>query len=383
MAKAVKEVEKNQASMTEFERLLSESFDYNFKVADVVKGTVVRIEKNGVLVDIGSKSEAIIPLRELSNVPFDGAESIISVGDQKDFYILKEEDEDGQITLSLKRVSHARNWLQLDDLRQNDQTIIAKVFSIVKGGVVVEVLGLRGFVPASQLRTGTPHEGLIGQEIPVKILETDPKRNKLILSQRQALAEEREKVVVEVISKLELDQIVEGEVVRIADFGAFIDINGVDGLLPISEISWQRVKHPSSILTLGQKLEVKILKIDTELNRISLSLKRMEENPWVKIEDKFTEGQVIKGIVNKITSFGAFIDIFPGVEALLPVAEMSDRQVNPFEFLSVGQEIEVVIKRFTPQEHRIGLSLRDLNRPKQVESKDSEDSSAQLAEIAE
>jgi len=383
VAKAVKEVEKNQASMTEFERLLSESFDYNFKVADVVKGTVVRIEKNGVLVDIGSKSEAIIPLRELSNVPFDGAESIISVGDQKDFYILKEEDEDGQITLSLKRVSHARNWLQLDDLRQNDQTIIAKVFSIVKGGVVVEVLGLRGFVPASQLRTGTPHEGLIGQEIPVKILETDPKRNKLILSQRQALAEEREKVVVEVISKLELDQIVEGEVVRIADFGAFIDINGVDGLLPISEISWQRVKHPSSILTLGQKLEVKILKIDTELNRISLSLKRMEENPWVKIEDKFTEGQVIKGIVNKITSFGAFIDIFPGVEALLPVAEMSDRQVNPFEFLSVGQEIEVVIKRFTPQEHRIGLSLRDLNRPKQVESKDSEDSSAQLAEIAE
>ena len=383
MTKAVKEVEKNQASMTEFEKLFNESFDYNFKVADVVKGTVVRIEKNGVLVDIGSKSEAIIPLRELSNVPFDGPESVVTVGEQKDFYILKEEDEDGQITLSLKRVSHARNWLQLDDLRQNDQTVIAKVFSIVKGGVVVEVLGLRGFIPASQLRTGTPHEGLIGQELPVKILETDPKRNKLILSQRQDLAEEREKVVVEVISKLEIDQIVEGEVVRIADFGAFIDINGVDGLLPISEISWQRVKHPSSVLTLGQKVKVKILKIDNELNRISLSLKRMEENPWVKIEDQFTEGQVIKGIVNKITSFGAFIDIFPGVEALLPVAEMSERQVNPFEFLTVGQEIEVVIKRFTPQEHRIGLSLRDLNRPKQTENKDCEESSEQLAEIAE
>jgi len=383
VTKAVKEVEKNQASMTEFEKLFNESFDYNFKVADVVKGTVVRIEKNGVLVDIGSKSEAIIPLRELSNVPFDGPESVVTVGEQKDFYILKEEDEDGQITLSLKRVSHARNWLQLDDLRQNDQTVIAKVFSIVKGGVVVEVLGLRGFIPASQLRTGTPHEGLIGQELPVKILETDPKRNKLILSQRQDLAEEREKVVVEVISKLEIDQIVEGEVVRIADFGAFIDINGVDGLLPISEISWQRVKHPSSVLTLGQKVKVKILKIDNELNRISLSLKRMEENPWVKIEDQFTEGQVIKGIVNKITSFGAFIDIFPGVEALLPVAEMSERQVNPFEFLTVGQEIEVVIKRFTPQEHRIGLSLRDLNRPKQTENKDCEESSEQLAEIAE
>lgn len=376
MAKAVKEIEKNTASMTEFERLLNESFGYNFKVADVVSGTVVRIEKNGVLVDIGSKSEAIVPLRELSNIPFDGAESIVTVGEKKDFYILREEDEDGQITLSLKRVSHARNWQKLDDLRQNDETVIAKVFSLVKGGVVVEVLGLRGFIPASQLRTGTPHEGLIGQELPVKILETDPKRNKLILSQRQALAEERERVVVEVISKLDVDQIVEGEVVRIADFGAFIDINGVDGLLPISEISWQRVKHPSSVLTLGQKLEVKVLKIDTELNRISLSLKRMEENPWVKIEDKFTEGQVIQGVVNKITSFGAFIDIFPGVEALLPVAEMSDRQVNPFDFLTVGQEVEVIIKRFTPQEHRIGLSLRDLGRPAESESPSEE-----LAEV--
>jgi ribosomal protein S1 len=209
-------------------------------------------------------------------------------------------------------------------------------------------------------------------------------RNKLILSQRQALAEEREKVVVDVISKLEIDQIVEGEVVRIADFGAFIDINGVDGLLPISEISWQRVKHPSSVLTLGQKIKVKILKIDNKLNRISLSLKRMEENPWVKIEDQFTEGQVIKGIVNKITSFGAFIDIFPGVEALLPVAEMSDKQVNPFEFLSVGQEIEVIIKRFTPQEHRIGLSLKDLNKQVKQESETPETTGSEnLAEITE
>lgn len=382
MTKAVKQLEKNPEAMSEFERLLSESFDYNFKVADVVEGTVVKIDKNGVLVDIGSKSEAVVPLRELSNVPFDGVDSIVSVGDKKEFYILKEEDDDGQITLSLKRVSHARNWIKLDELRQNDETIKVKVFSLVKGGVVVEVMGLRGFIPASQLRTGTPHEGLIGQELAVKILETDPKRNKLILSQRQALAEEREKVVVEVISKLEVDQVVEGEVVRIADFGAFIDINGVDGLLPISEISWQRVKHPSSVLTLGQKLKVKILKIDNELNRISLSLKRMEENPWVKIEDKFTEGQIIKGIVNKITTFGAFIDIFPGVEALLPVAEMSEKQVNPFEFLSVGQEVEVIIKRFTPQEHRIGLSLKDVNRAKQ--SAEAENAPEQLtAEVTE
>lgn len=360
----IKLLHKNESvEMNEFEQLLRNSFNYNFKVADVVEGTVVKIEKNTVLVDIGSKSEAVVPMKELSNVPIEKAEDVVAVGDKKEFFILKEEDEDGQITLSLKRVHLAKNWTKLDELRQNEETILAKIISLVKGGVIVEVMGLRGFVPSSQLRTGTPYEGLIGQEISVKILETDPKRNKLILSQRQALAEEREKVVVEVISKLEVEQVVEGEVVRIADFGAFIDINGVDGLLPISEISWQRVKHPSDILTLGQKISVKVLKIDTELNRISLSLKRMEENPWVKIEGQFEEGQIIEGTVNKITSFGAFIDIFPGVEALLPAAEMADEQVNPFQLLSVGQKIKVLIKRFTPQEHRIGLSIKDLNKP--------------------
>lgn len=346
--------------LSEFERLLNESYDYNFKVADVVKGTVIKSDKNEVLVDIGSKSEAVVPFRELSNVPFSSPEDIVKVGDTKEFYILKEEDEEGKITLSLKRVALAKNWEVLENHKSANDTIKATIISLVKGGVVVDVLGLRGFVPSSQLRTGTPFEGLIGQEVTVKVLESDPKKNKLILSQRQALAEEREKVVEEVISNLDVDQVVEGEVVRIADFGAFIDINGVDGLLPISEISWQRIKHPSDILKLGQRLEVKVLKIDTELNRISLSLKRMGENPWVKIEDQFREGQIINGVVNKITSFGAFVNIFPGVEALLPAAEMSDEQVNPFEVLTVGQELEVLIKRFTPQEHRIGLSTKDV-----------------------
>ena len=359
-------------SLNEFEKLLHESFDYNFKVADVVEGVIVKIEKNGILVDIGSKTEAVLPLKELSNVPFENPEDVISVGDKKEFYILRGEDDEGQITLSLKRVSFARNWSKLDELRQNDSTIVAKIISLVKGGVVVEVLGLRGFVPASQLRTGIPYDGLIDQEIQVKILETDAKRNKLILSQRQALAEERERIVIDVISKLEVDKIVEGEVVRIADFGAFIDINGVDGLLPISEISWQRVKHPSDILTLGQNIKVKVLKIDNEQNRISLSLKRMEENPWVKIEGQFEEGQIIRGIVNKITSFGAFIDIFPGVEALLPAAEMSDEQINPFEVLTVGQEIQTLIKKFTPQEHRIGLSIKSINKSKEEFNKTDE-----------
>ena len=225
---------------------------------------------------------------------------------------------------------------------------------------MVDVADLKGFIPSSQLRTGTPFDGLVDQKIEVKVLEADPKKNKLILSQRQAVAEQRDQVVDEVLNSLEEDSIVKGTVVRITDFGAFIDINGIDGLLPISEISWQRIKHPSDVLTLGDTIEVKLIKIDPELKRISLSLKRMSENPWQQIEGQFEEGQVITGTVNKITSFGAFINIFPGVEALLPVAEMSDENVNPFNLFKVGDEVKVLIKRFTPQEHRIALSIKDI-----------------------
>lgn len=348
-------------AVSEFEKLFMQ-YDYSFKVADVVKGTIIKKENDYYLVDIGSKTEAILPFRELSNVEFKAPEDVIKVGDSAEFYILKEPNKEGQLSVSLKRVSQAQNWSKLEEIKKNNETLFAKIVSVVKGGVVVEACNLRGFVPSSQLRTGSPHDGLVDTEIEVKVLECDAKKNKLILSQRQALAEQRDKIVEEVINNLEVDQIVTGEVVRIADFGVFIDINGVDGLLPISEISWQRIKHPSDVVKLGEKIEVKILKIDEDTKRISLSLKRMGENPWTKIEDQFQEGQVIKGSVNKITSFGAFINIFPGVEALLPVTEMSDNEVNPFDLLNVGDEIEVLIKKFTPQDHRIGLSLKDIKK---------------------
>ncbi|MBS4760212.1 MAG: 30S ribosomal protein S1 [Clostridium sp.] len=344
--------------MDEFERLLEESFTSKLSVADVVRGQIVKKENDGYLVDIGSKCEGFLPNREIPSSMVDD----MTIGECKEFYILKEdEDEQNGMLLSLKRVACAQAWQTLQNAKISGETVIAKVVSLVKGGVIVEVQDLRGFIPASQLRTGMPFDGLMNQEIEVKVLEADAKRNKLILSQRQALAEQREQLVDEVISNLEVDQIVEGEVVRIADFGAFIDINGVDGLLPISEISWQRIKHPSDVLTLGQKLEVKVLKIDEDLKRISLSLKRIGDNPWEEIEDKFEEGQVITGTVNKVTSFGAFINIFPGVEALLPVAEMEDSNVNPFDVYKNGDEVKVLIKKFTPQEHRIALSVKDMN----------------------
>ena len=344
--------------LDEFEMLLEESFSRTNNVADIVEGTVIKKEADGYLISVkGAKMEAFMSNKELSS----DIESL-EIGDVREFYVLKEENDDDCMQLSLKRIAYAQAWAQLNDAKNVGDTILAKVISIVKGGVLVDVADLKGFIPSSQLRTGTPFEGLVDTKIEVKVLEADPKKNKLILSQRLAVAEQRNQVVDDVISKLEEDMVVKGNVVRITDFGAFVDINGIDGLLPISEISWQRIKHPSDVLALGDSIEVKIIKIDQELKRISLSLKRMTENPWQQIEGKFEEGQVVKGTVNKVATFGAFINIFPGVEALLPIAEMLGENPNPFNLYKVGDEVEVLIKKFTPQEHRIALSVKDMKK---------------------
>lgn len=347
-----------EKTMDEFEQMLEESFAKSNSVADIVEGTVIKKEQDGYLVSVkGAKMEAYLPNKELSS---DSEE--LEAGDIREFYVLKEENNEDCMQLSLKRIAFAQAWAQLNDAKLQGDTILAKVVSTVKGGVLVDVADLKGFIPSSQLRTGTPFEGLVDTKIEVKVLEADPKKNKLILSQRQAVAEQRDQVVDDVLSSLAEDQVVSGKVVRITDFGAFVDINGIDGLLPISEISWQRIKHPSDVLTLGDTIEVKIIKIDNELKRISLSLKRMGENPWQQIEGQFEEGQIVKGTVNKVTTFGAFINIFPGVEALLPVAEMSEENVNPFNLYKVGDEVEVLIKKFTPKEHRIALSVKDMQK---------------------
>ena len=344
-------------TLDEFEQLLEESFAKSNNIADIVEGTVIKKESEGWLISVkGAKMEAFLPNKELPE------NEDLEIGDIREFYVTKEENNEDCMQLSLKRIAYAQAWAQLNDAKIQGDTILAKVEKIVKGGVLVDIADLKGFIPSSQLRTGTPFEGLVDTKIEVKVLEADPKKNKLILSQRQAVAEQRDQVVDNVLSTLEEGQVVSGNVVRITDFGAFVDINGIDGLLPISEISWQRIKHPSDVLTLGDTIEVKIIKIDNELKRISLSLKRMGENPWQQIEGQFEEGQTVKGTVNKVTTFGAFINIFPGVEALLPVAEMSDENVNPFNLFKVGDEVDVLIKKFTPKEHRIALSVKDIQK---------------------
>ena len=351
------------SAKSEFELLLGESFNYKFGQGDIITGDVVRIERDGVLVDVGSKSEGFVPFKELSNIPVGSIDDVVKIGDRLEFYILREENENGQLTLSLKRVAQARGWVQLENQKRQDQTIRAKISAVVKGGVVVDVYGLRGFVPASQLRVkGTTPEELIGMEIPMKILETDIKRNKLILSQRMAVQEEKAVQREKILATLESGQVVSGEVVRIADFGAFIDLGGIDGLLPISEISWERVSHPSDVLKVGDVVTTKVLKVDREKGHISLSLKQMQADPWKEIEDKFQDGQVINGKVRKIQAFGAFVQIYPGVDALLPTTEMSEQpNIKPEEVVHVGQEIKAIIKKFAPKDHKISLSLRGVD----------------------
>jgi ribosomal protein S1 len=335
-----------------------ESTFVDFQQGDIVKGRVVRVSPDEVLVDVGGKSEGVIPIKELSAIPVGNIREFIHEGEELELYVLREEDEDGQLTLSKRRVDQARGWVQaLDDYNQ-ERVIQAKVTGVVKGGVIVDAYKLRGFVPASQLRTKGSHEELVGTELPLKIIEVDQRRNKLILSHRQAVAHEKGKLRAEVLATLEVGQIITGKVVRIADFGAFIDLGGIDGLLPISEISWQRIQHPSNVLNIGDELTLKVLKVDREAHKISLSLKQLQEDPWTTLSERYHEGQMIPGKVTKLASFGAFVEIEPGVEALLPTAEMSDRQVKPEDVVEVGQEITALIKRFRPEEKRISLSLR-------------------------
>ena len=351
---------KKNYSDEEFEALLG-SYDYKFKKGDLVKGTVCGYTSDGALVDIGAKTSATVSTREAVSDKTKNIESVLEKGQEYEFLIISDEDIDGKMQLSSLRVQQAYTWKELEKLKEANETILGEISAIVRGGLIVDILGIKGFVPSSQIKN-RDQQFEIGSKIELKILTLDSQQNSFILSNKKVYSEANEEEKENLFSQIKVGQILKGDVVRITDFGAFVDINGIDGLLPISEISWQRIKHPSDVLTLGDTIEVKIIKIDTDLKRISLSLKRMSENPWLQIEGQFEEGQVIKGTVNKVVSFGAFINIFPGVEALLPVAEISDENVNPFNMFKVGDEIEVLIKKFTPQEHRIALSIKDIKK---------------------
>lgn len=352
-------IAKEKFSDTEFESLLNK-YDYNFKKGDLVKGVVWSYDSAGVIVDIGSKTSAIVPFREAMINPSESIEEILEKGKEYEFLIIKEEDDDGRFVLSRKKVDLAYNWKELEKIKEADEVIMGTVASCVKGGILVDILGIRGFVPSSHIRC-KESEIKVGDKIELKILTLDSQQNNFILSNKKVFAENAEDAKKTVFSQIEVGQIVKGDVVRIADFGAFIDIGGVDGLLPLSQISWRWVDHPADILKVGDKIDVEIIGVDHEKHRVSLSLKNLENDPWVEAEKKISEGENIEGTITRIKHFGAFVEVFPGVEALLPHGELLEYQNANNCILKVGDKINTTIVKFNPTDKRIALSVKNVN----------------------
>ena len=341
----------------EFDELLSR-YDYSFQKGDLVKGIVCSYDSTGVIVDIGAKTAAYVPVKEAitdKNVPL---EETLKKNQEYEFLIIREEDEDGRFMLSYKKVALAYNWRELEKLKDEDATVEGTVVSLVKGGALVEVKGVRGFVPSSHLKLKSP-ETAVGETLELKILTMDIQQGNFILSNRKVFNDDKEENKKDLFTSFEIGQIVEGEVVRITDFGAFIDIGGIDALLPLSQISWRWVDHPSDILKVGETVKVEIYVIDTDKQRISLSLKNLEKDPWVEAKDKIKDGDNIEGTITRIKHFGAFVEVFPGVEALLPNNELTEYQNQKNTILKVGDKIQTTILKFNPDDRRISLSIKD------------------------
>lgn len=348
--------------LSEFEKLLNK-FDYSFKKGDIVKGKVIGYDSNNVLVDIGAKTTARVPQKELLGPSSKAPQETLPIDDtEKEFLIIRDEDEEGQLTLSYKKVAQAYAWKELERMKEEDEVVEAEVTASVKGGILVDVLGVRGFVPSSHVRAKDAEE-LVGQKITLKILSVDAKQNNLIMSHRKVVSEQQAEQRKDLFENIQIGQIVTGEVIRLADFGAFIDIGGIDGLLPLSQISWRWVDHPADILKVGEKIKVEIIGVDEEKQRVSLSLKSQQPDPWIEATKIIKEGEKIKGNVIRIKHFGAFIEVYPGVEALLPYKELLDYQHKTGKTLQQGDEIETTVVRFFPEDRRISLSTSDKPEP--------------------
>ena len=349
-------VTKKSVEDQDFEQLL-EKYDYNFKKGDLVKGVVCGFEGQGVLVDIGAKTTALIPTYEAVEKG-ENVEQKYEKGQEGEFLIIRDEDEDGRFLLSKKKVDFAYAWKELEKAKEADETILGTVVNVVKGGVLVEVAGVRGFIPSSQLRA-KESELEAGAKLELKILTLDPQQNNFILSNKKVYDDTVEEARKNIFSQIEQGQIVKGEVVRITDFGAFIDIGGVDGLLPLSQLSWRWIDHPTDILHVGDVIDVEVILVDHDKQRISLSLKNLEPDPWIEAEKNIKEGDKIEGTVTRLKYFGAFVEVFPGVEALLPHSEVVEYQNESKNILQVGDKLDTYIIKFNPADRRIALSIHE------------------------
>ena len=327
---------------------------------DVIRGFVVHIDREGVLVDVGMKSEGLIPPNELSREHGRAAAAAVQVGDPIDVYVLNTDDEDGQLILSKKRADFEKAWDRVIESHGDGATLQAMVTDRVKGGLVVD-LGIRGFVPASHVGTGKSRnlEKYVGMTLPLKVIEVDRDRRKVVLSHRLATEEERQAQKQETLATLAEGQVRAGVVRRITDYGAFVDIGGVDGLLHISEMSWSRIKHPSDVLKVGDEIQVMVLKTNLEQERISLGLRQILPDPWTEAADKYHPGDLVQGTVTRLVPFGAFVQLDGGIEGIVPNNELAHRRVaKPEDVVQVGDHVQVKLLDLRPEERRMTLSLR-------------------------
>jgi len=331
-----------------------------FEEGEVVSGEVVRIDKDEVLVDIGYKSEGVIPSHELSiRRSVDPAEEV-SLGEQVDALVLTKEDQEGRLILSKKRARFEKAWRKIEAAAETGEPVEGSVIEVVKGGLILD-LGVRGFLPASLVDIRRVHnlDEFKGQTLECKVIELNRSRNNVVLSRRAVLEEERKEVREQILERLQPGQIVEGKISNIVDFGAFVDLEGIDGLIHISELSWSHVNHPSEVLEIGQDVRVKVLDIDRERQRISLGLKQTQEDPWQKVLNEYRQGDVLEGKVTKVVAFGAFIEIVPGVEGLVHISELAEHHVEtPGEVVSPGEEKWVRILEIDEERRRISLSIK-------------------------
>ena len=331
-----------------------------FNDGDIVEGTVVKVDNDEVLLDIGYKTEGVIPSRELSIKHDVDPDDVVEVGDRIDALVLTKEDKEGRLLLSKKRAQYERAWGTIEDLKEKDEPVTGTVIEVVKGGLIVDI-GLRGFLPASlvEMRRVRDLEPYIGQQLESKIIELDKNRNNVVLSRRAFLEQTQSEVRSEFLHDLQKGQVRKGVVSSIVNFGAFVDLGGVDGLVHVSELSWKHIDHPNEVVTVGDEVTVEVLDVDLDRERVSLSLKATQEDPWRVFARTHAVGQIVPGKVTKLVPFGAFVRVEEGIEGLVHISELAQRHIEvPDQVVSVGEQIMVKVIDIDLERRRISLSLK-------------------------
>ncbi|ERS55965.1 MULTISPECIES: 30S ribosomal protein S1 [unclassified Corynebacterium] len=331
-----------------------------FNDGDIVGGTVVKVDHDEVLLDIGYKTEGVIPSRELSIKHDVNPDEVVEVGDEVDALVLTKEDKEGRLILSKKRAQYERAWGAIEELQAKEEPVTGTVIEVVKGGLILDI-GLRGFLPASlvEMRRVRDLEPYIGQELEAKIIELDKQRNNVVLSRRAYLEQTQSEVRSEFLHQLQKGQVRKGVVSSIVNFGAFVDLGGVDGLVHVSELSWKHIDHPSEVVTVGDEVTVEVLDVDLDRERVSLSLKATQEDPWRVFARTHAVGQIVPGKVTKLVPFGAFVRVEEGIEGLVHISELAQRHVEvPDQVVTVGQEVMVKVIDIDLERRRISLSVK-------------------------